>query len=327
VPAWKGRRVLVTGGTGFAGRRLVDALERRGCGVAVLASRAASDARLSRETVRFTGAVQDRAAVERAIREQAPDVVFHLAAQSTAGAARDNPVATFETNVAGTWTLLDACRRLVPKTRVVVASSDAVYGDQMTVPCDEDQPLAGRHPYEASKACADLVAQCFAVTYAMRIGIARASNLYGPGDINFSRIIPGTIRAALRGERPVIRSDGSPMRDYLHVDDMAEGFVALADGLESPALAGRAFNFATGAPVSVLALTRLVLQAAGRADLEPVVRGESAGDAHHKHLCIAAAARDLGWRPGAPLPERLAQTVAWYRGHFNSAATTADTVD
>jgi CDP-glucose 4,6-dehydratase len=327
VPVWKGRSVLVTGGTGFAGRCLVQALVRRGCGVAVLASSAAPDAALSREIVQFTGAVQDRAAVERAICEHAPEVIFHLAAQSTAGAARANPVATFETNVAGTWTLLDACRRLVPETRVVVASSDAVYGDQKTVPCDEDQPLAGRHPYEASKACADLVAQCFAATYAMPIGIARASNLYGPGDINFSRIIPGTIRAALRGERPVIRSDGSPMRDYLHVDDMAEGFVSLADGLESPAFAGRAFNFATGEPVSVLALTRLVLQAAGRADLEPVVLGESAGDARHKHLSIAAAVRDLGWRPGAPLRERLAQTVAWYRDHFNSTAPAADTAE
>jgi CDP-glucose 4,6-dehydratase len=321
MSSWSGRRVLVTGGTGFAGRRLVGALARRGCRVAVLARGAAADAGLPGEVAWFAGSVRDDAAVERALREHAPEVVFHLAAQALVGAARDNPVPTFEANIAGTWVLLDACRRLAAGARVVVASSDAVYGDQKTLPCDEGQPLAGRHPYEASKACADLLAQSYAATYAMAVGVARASNLYGPGDLNFSRIVPGTIRAALRGERPEIRSDGSPMRDYLHVDDMAEGFVALAEGLESPALAGRAFNFATGEPLSVLALTRLVLEAAGRADLQPVIRNDAAGEVRHKHLSVEAARRDLGWSPGAPMRDRLAQTVAWYRTHFAATAS------
>jgi CDP-glucose 4,6-dehydratase len=318
MTSWNGRKALVTGGSGFAGRRLVDALAQRGCRVTVMA-RGAPGAALPPGVAWVAGSVQSHRAVEAALCEASPDVVFHLAAQSLVGAAREDPVATFEANIEGTWVVLEACRRGAPKARVVVASSDAAYGEQKALPCDESQPLAGRHPYEVSKACADLLAQCYAATYAMAVGIARASNLYGPGDLNFSRLVPGTIRAALRGERPEIRSDGTPLRDYLHVDDMAEGFIALAEGLASPALAGRAFNFATGEPISVLDLTRRILDCAGRPDLQPLVRNVDRGEVRHKQLAIEAARRDLGWGPGAPLRERLAQTVAWYRAHLAAA--------
>lgn len=311
---WHGRRVLITGGTGFAGRRLASRLIELGAQVHFLARRPAN----MPGSVSHLGAVEDAEAVTEAVCSSQPEVVYHLAAQPLVNTARMHPVETFETNIRGTWLLLDACRRHIPEGTLVLASSDAVYGDQRTRPCDETHPLDGRHPYEASKACADILAQTYALTYAMRVGIARLSNLFGPGDLNWSRIVPGTMRAALFGETPVIRSDGSPLRDYLHIDDLVSGLLALADYASTHAGAVNAFNFASGKAVSVLDMTRLVLSATGRADIQPRVLAEETGEIRHKELSVAAAKERLAWAPAADLGQRLAETAVWYRAHLKA---------
>lgn len=327
--SWSGRTVLVTGATGFAGRWLVHALLARGATVVRCARRVTTktpdtlfpgDLAIAPPVV---GTVEDAAFMDEIVRRHLPDVVFHLAAQAVVGQARDDPVATFETNIRGTWLLLDACRREAPAARVVVASSDQAYGVQRAQPCAEDHPLAGRHPYDVSKSCADLIAISYADTYGVAVGVARFSNLFGPGDMNISRLVPGAICAALQNRRPLIRSDGSPTRDYLYVGDMVMGCLRLAECLAEPAIQGRAYNFASGEPLSVLAMTRLALAAAGRSDLEPDVRNEPSGEIQHKQLSIEAAARDLGWRPAASTAQHLTLTAAWYREHLNASAPSA----
>lgn len=316
---WAGLPVLVTGASGFAGQHLVRALCERGARVTGLSRHAAASAPPRCE--QRIGAIEDAAFVEAAVSMAAPAVVFHLAAQPLVGLAREKPAATFETNIRGTWLVLDAVRRLAPAARLVLASSDNAYGVQTERPCPETHALAGRHPYDVSKSCADLLATSYAETYGLAIGIARCSNLYGPGDLNWSRLVPATLRAAIEGRRPLIRSDGSPTRDYLHVHDMVSGFLRWAEVLaERPALRGRAFNFASGEPLSVLTMTRLALAAAGREDIEPDVRNEVMGEVAHKQMSITAAARELGWRPGANTRERLVQTAAWYRACLSGAA-------
>ena len=323
---WAGRKVVVTGASGFVGAAVVQALLAHGASVVQTSRHPApggaspSTASIGRRAVWALGAIEDAAFVDGLIGQHQPDVVFHLAAQALVGVARAHPAATFETNIRGTWLLLDACRRLSPTVRTVVASSDQAYGPQRSLPCTEDQALARRDIYDVSKSCADLITTSFAHSYGLATGIARCSNLFGPGDLNFSRLVPGAMQAALRGQRPVIRSDGSPLRDYLCIDDMVRGYLLLAQGLQNPALRGRAYNFASGEPLSVLAMTRKALDAAGRPDLQPEVLNESSGAVQHTALCIAAAGRDLGWQPLADTDQRLLETAAWYRTRLAEAA-------
>jgi len=323
---WAERKVVVTGASGFVGAAVVQALLAHGATVIQTSRHPAqgavthTTASIGRRAVWVLGAIEDGAFVDALIGQHQPDVVFHLAAQPLVGVARAHPAATFETNIRGTWLLLDACRRLSPAARTVVASSDQAYGPQRSLPCTEDQALAGRDIYDVSKSCADLITTSFAHSYGLATGIARCSNIFGPGDLNFSRLIPGTMQAALRGQRPVIRSDGSPMRDYLFIDDMVRGYLLLAQGLQDPALRGQAYNFASGEPLSVLAMTRKALDAAGRPDLQPEVLSESAAEVQDKALSIAAAGRDLGWQALAGTDQRLRETAAWYRARLGVAA-------
>ena len=224
-----------------------------------------------------------------------------------------DPLGTLRANVAGTWELLDACRRSGRPARIVVASSDKAYGTQPVLPYTEDQPLEGRHPYDVSKSCADLIASAYANTYGLPLAITRCGNLFGGGDLNFSRLVPGTIRHALRGERPVLRSDGSPLRDYLHVDDAVDAYLAIAERLHDPAIAGEAWNVSCEQPQSVLEMTQRVLAAAGRADLEPVVLGEARHEIPNQYLAATKLRDRLGWAPSVGLEEGLTRTVAWYR--------------
>ncbi|MCC6706882.1 MAG: GDP-mannose 4,6-dehydratase [Gammaproteobacteria bacterium] len=321
---WQGRSVLITGCNGFLGTRMTQLLVERGAEVVGLVRDQVPWSPLHREgidtrMVTVRGEVQDQALIERVLNEYEVTCVFHLAAQAIVGVANRNPVATFESNIQGTWCVLEACRRSRLIERVVVASSDKAYGDHLVLPYTEEHALAARHPYDVSKSCADLIALTYAHTYGLPVGVTRCGNIFGPRDLNFSRVIPGTIRSALRGERPVIRSDGSPVRDYIYIDDVVSGYLHLAERLERETVKGRAFNFGTGEQQSVLGLTELILKATGRPDLTPVILNEAKAEIANQYLSFEAAQRDLDWSPASSIAARLDETVAWYRRYLDLA--------
>jgi CDP-glucose 4,6-dehydratase len=316
---WEGRPVLVTGCTGLLGSWVTRALVARGAEVVGLVRDWVPECELFRsgtvERIRVVrGDVRDQETLERALGEYEVDTVFHLAAQTIVGIANRNPVSTFEANVRGTWSLLEACRRSPAVRQVVAASSDKAYGTHERLPYSEDAPLQGRHPYDVSKSCADLIATSYAVTYELPVCITRCGNLYGGGDLNWNRLVPGTIRSALRGERPVIRSDGSFIRDYFYVEDGVLAYLLLAEQLAVHRdLAGEAFNFSNEIQVTVLELTRAILRLAGREELEPDVRNEAQHEIPHQYLDAAKARGRLGWSPTFNLDQGLERTIAWYR--------------
>jgi CDP-glucose 4,6-dehydratase len=322
---WRERNVLVTGCTGFLGSWLSRELVARGANVVGLVRdqlpKRCRSVGVEDQITCVRGAVEDGPLVERVLGEYEIDAVFHLAAQAIVSVANADPTPTFEANIKGTWTVLEACRRFGGRvSRIVVASSDKAYGDHDILPYNEDFALQGRHPYDVSKSCADLIALSYHHTYKLPVCVTRCGNLFGGGDLNFSRIVPGTIRSVLQGERPIIRSDGSPKRDYVHVQDIAEAYLVLAEAMDRPDVRGRAFNFGTGTPVTVLELTKAILRAAGREDLEPQVLNQAAGEIKHQYLDATRSREVLGWRPGEPLAVRLAQTVNWYREFLQAAA-------
>jgi CDP-glucose 4,6-dehydratase len=315
---WVDRPTFVTGATGLVGSWLVRRLAEAGADVVCLVrdwvpqSELARSGQLERVKV-LRGDVRDGASLERALGEYEVDTVLHLAAQTIVPIANRNPVSTFETNVAGTWALLEACRRSPTVKQVVLASSDKAYGDHDNLPYDEDTPLRGRHPYDVSKSCADLIAQAYATTYGLPVAITRCGNFYGGGDLNWNRIVPGTIRSVLRGQRPVIRSDGSYVRDYFYVEDGAAAYMLLAERMASdPALRGRAYNFSNEIQVTVLDLVKRIL-AAMNSRLEPDVRDQATNEIRHQYLSAARARRELGWRPLFDLDEGLRRATDWYR--------------
>ena len=315
---WTDRPVLVTGANGLVGswlvRRLVEARADVICLVRDWVPRTELVRSRLLESVKVVrGDVRDQALLERVLGEHEVDTVMHLAAQTIVTIANRNPVSTFETNVGGTWALLEACRRSPAVKQVVVASSDKAYGDQAALPYGEESPLAARYPYDVSKACADLVARAYAATFASPVVVTRCGNFYGGGDLNWNRIVPGTIRSVLRGARPVIRSDGSYVRDYFYVEDGAAAYMLLAERLAGDrALAGEVFNFSNELQVSVRELVGRILTLMG-STLEPDVRNEASHEIHSQYLSAEKARRVLGWRPLFTLEEGLARTIAWYR--------------
>jgi CDP-glucose 4,6-dehydratase len=317
--------VLVTGATGMVGswlsRRLVD----EGAIVVALVldddpqSELVRSGTIDRVSV-VSGALEHYDTVERAINGHEVDTVVHLGAQTIVGTAHRAPRSTFETNVAGTWNVLDVCRthrELV--RRVVVASSDKAYGAQAELPYTEGMSLDARFPYEVSKACADLVAQSYAHTYGIPVAIARCGNIYGGGDLNWSRIVPGTIRSLMRGEQPVIRSDGTFLRDYLHVDDVVDGFLRLADQSESDGVAGEAFNFSDESPRTVMDIYTAVCKAVGAGEVEPLVLDAAVGEIKDQYLDATKARDVLGWDAAVTLDDGLARTVTWYQELLSGA--------
>jgi CDP-glucose 4,6-dehydratase len=319
---WDQRPVLVTGCTGLLGSWLTKALLDRGAAVVGLIRDWLPECELSRSgalhgiTV-VRGAVQDQATLERILGEYEIDTVFHLAAQTIVGVANRNPVSTFEANIGGTWCMLEACRRSPLLRQIVIASSDKAYGTSESLPYTELAPLQGRHPYDVSKSCADLIAQSYAQTYDLPICVTRCGNLYGGGDLNWSRLIPGTIRSVLRGERPIIRSNGRCVRDYFYVEDGVNAYLCLAEQLaERRDLAGEAFNFSNETQMTVLELVQTILRLCDREELQPEVRAEALHEISHQYLDAGKARQQLAWRPCFTLEEGLTRTITWYRSYL-----------
>jgi CDP-glucose 4,6-dehydratase len=315
---WGARRTLITGATGLVGGWLARALVEQGAYVVALIrdwdpqSELVRSGLVQRVNV-VSGALEDYAAIERAICEHDVDTVFHLGAQTIVGTALRSPLATFEANVRGTYNLLEACRvhqRLVQA--VVVASSDKAYGDSATLPYTEEMPLDGRHPYDVSKSCADLIALTYAQTYGLNVAVARCGNIYGGGDLNWSRIVPGTIRSLLRGERPILRSDGTFTRDYVYVRDVVDAYLALAEQASAAGVRGEAFNFSPERAISVLEMTALIQRLMDRSDLEPLILNQARSEIKDQYLDSAKARARLGWAPRWSLDQGLAETIGWY---------------
>jgi len=315
---WRDRPVLVTGATGLLGGWLVGRLVALGADVTALVrdwvprSTLLSTELLAQVNI-VRGDVRHQSMLERAMGEYEVDTVFHLAAQTIVGVANRNPVATLDTNIRGTWSVLEAARRSPLMKAVIIASSDKAYGDHEKLPYDETAALQGEHPYDASKSAADLIARMYALTYDVPVAITRCGNFYGGGDLNWNRLVPGTIRSVLKGERPMIRSDGTLVRDYFYVEDGAEAYLTLAEALHArPELRGEAYNFSNELQVDVLALTQRILSRM-KSPLEPDVRSEATHEIQHQWLSAAKARRDLGWAPLFTLDEGLDRTIAWYR--------------
>jgi CDP-glucose 4,6-dehydratase len=315
---WRDRRVLVTGATGLLGSWLVRRLVAERADVVALVrdwvpqSILLSSDVLANVTV-VRGDVRDQELLERTLGEYEIDTVFHLAAQTIVGVANRNPVSTLDVNIRGTWALLEAARRSPLVRSIVTASSDKAYGDHEKLPYDETAALKGEHPYDASKSCADIVARMYALTFGVPVAITRCGNFYGGGDLNWSRLVPSTIRSIIRGERPVIRSDGQYVRDYFYVEDGAAAYVLLAEQLAAhPELRGEAFNFSYDAKLTVLDLVDRIVNLMG-STLTPVVQNIATGEIPVQRLNPSKARERLGWRPTYTLDEGLGRTIGWYQ--------------
>lgn len=323
---WRHRRVAVTGATGLLGAHLTKQLVDLDADVAVLVrddvpASPLTDPWLDRVAV-VRGSCEDQAITERLLGEYETCTLFHLAAQTQVGVANRNPVTTFESNIAGTWSVLEAAHRSPRIEQVLTASSDKAYGTQPLLPYDESMPLDGVSPYDVSKSCADLLARSYHRTFDLPVCITRCGNFYGPGDRNWERLVPGTIRSVLHGWRPVIRSNGMLVRDYLYVVDGALAYLQLAEAMaQRPGeLEGEAFNFSTEQPVSVLEFVALVQEATGT-QLEPDVRDDAPHEIAEQFLSAAKARKVLGWRPRYSMAGTLAETVQWYRDYLATEAT------
>ncbi len=324
---WKSRHVFVTGATGLLGSWLVEELLRQGADITCLirdwvpqSKLIASDLNGRVNVVR--GELEDYMVLLRALNEYEIDSVFHLGAQTIVGTASRSALSTFESNIKGTWNLLEACRscpRLIE--RVVVASSDKAYGAHDRLPYTEDTPLQGRFPYDVSKSCSDLISLSYFHTYRVPVAVTRCGNLFGGGDLNFNRLIPGTIRSALNDEKPIIRSDGTFIRDYFYVRDAVDAYLQLAEQLPDETFLGQAFNFGTETPMSVLDLVHRILKLLDRTTLVPQVLNEASHEIPKQYLDCSKAKRMMQWQPKYSLEAGLVETIAWYREYLSVPAS------
>ncbi len=323
---WKGKKVFVTGATGLMGGWVVKALMRDGAEIVALVRDHAPKSMVVREGLieriaTVSGDLESLSTMQRAIAEYEPHTVFHLAAQPLVQVAKRDPVGTLRTNVMGTWNVMEACR-LAGTSNVVVASSDKAYGASENLPYRETHPLQGRYPYDVSKSCTDLIAQMYTATYGTKTAIARCGNLFGGGDLNFSRTIPGLIKATLAGEPFVIRSDGRFVRDFLYVKDAAECYLTLGERLaEDDSISGEAFNFSLGERLTVLEIVHMTLKIMARNDLQPVIQNVASSEIREQYLNASKARERLGWRPRYGMDEAIRETVDWYREHFAAETT------
>lgn len=325
---WRRRRVFVTGCTGLLGAWLTDWLVRQEADVVGLVRDGVPGSNFYRMGLADTvttvrGALEDAPLLERVVNEYEIEVVFHLAAQTIVGIANTNPVSTFTANIAGTWNVLEACRRSPRVKAIVLASSDKAYGTHAQLPYRETAPLIGRHPYDVSKSCADLIARAYWESYRLPVGVTRCGNFYGGGDLNFNRIVPGTIRSLFDGERPVIRSDGTLIRDYFYIKDGVYAYTLLAEKLLAGQSGGEAYNFSNEVQLTVTDVVALVAEIVGRADLPPVVLSDAPNEIPHQYLSAEKARTELGWKSSYTMREGLTETIAWYREYFRERAVAA----
>jgi len=320
---WKDRNVFVTGCTGLLGSWLTKSLVKKEANVIGLIRDSVPKSNLSRsgfddKIITVRGEIEDYFLLERTLNEYEIDAVFHLAAQTIVTIANRNPISTFKSNVEGTWNILEACRRAPLINRIVVASSDKAYGDQLKLPYDENTPLEGRHPYDVSKSCADLISRAYYETYKLPVCVTRCGNFYGGGDLNFNRIVPGTIRSILNKERPVIRSNGTFLRDYFYIKDGAEAYLLLAKSMDNKSIHGEAFNFSAEQPLTVVEIVKKILEAMG-SDLEPrILNKTTTNEIQDQYLSAQKARNLLNWRPLYTLERGLKETVSWYDEFFKS---------
>jgi CDP-glucose 4,6-dehydratase len=319
VNRWKDKTVFVTGGSGFVGANLISRVLGLGARVVCLERDRTFPNSLDvlglREQINVvTGSVEDLALMNRVITEYQPETVFHLAAQAIVGSANRSPFPTFEANIRGTYILLEACRTSPSVSEIVVASSDKAYGTHAELPYREDFELCGTFPYDVSKSCADMIARSFAKTYGMGVAVTRSANIYGPADVNLSRIIPGTMVSVLRGEDPVVRSDGTPIREFIHVDDVVSGYLTLAENIDK--ISGEAFNFGTNSPLQIIDLVNQIIRLAGAEDkVRPNVLLESKieHEIDAQYLSAEKIGKLLDWKPTIGLEYGMGETLKWYR--------------
>jgi CDP-glucose 4,6-dehydratase len=320
---WQDRPTFVTGGTGLVGSWLIKWLVEANADVVCLVRDWVPQSELVRsgliDRVKVVrGDIRDRDILERIMGEYESDTVIHLAAQTIVTIANRNPISTFETNIAGTWNLLEACRRSPKVRQIVVASSDKAYGDQINLPYNENTPLQGQHPYDVSKSAADLIAHTYAKSYDLPVAITRCGNFYGGGDLNWNRIIPGTIRSILRGQRPIIRSDGEYVRDYFYAEDGAAAYMLLAEQLaKRPELKGQAFNFSNEIQASVREIVNKIIDLMG-SDIEPDIQNEVTNEIRNQYLSAEKARAWLNWHPVFTLDEGLSKTIEWYQNFLET---------
>ncbi|MBI4051386.1 MAG: GDP-mannose 4,6-dehydratase [Elusimicrobia bacterium] len=319
---WRHRNVLVTGCTGLLGSCLTRALLDRQATVIGLERDWVPQSDLMRSgldrRMRLVhGCVEDYPLLERTLNEYEIETVFHLAAQTIVGTANRAPLSTFETNIRGTWNLLEACRRVSTVKRVVVASSDKAYGEQKKLPYSEETPLQGVHPYDVSKSCADLISIAYYKSYGLPVCVTRCGNFFGGGDLNFNRIVPGTIRSALFNESPIIRSDGTYVRDYFYIEDGAMAYILLAEKMADTKLHGQSFNFSNEEPLSVLKMAQKILQIMGKSRLKLKILNQAQNEIPRQTLSSEKARRLLGWKPQFTIEEGLRRTARWYKDYFD----------
>lgn len=318
---WSTKRVLITGASGLLGSWLTEELVTKGATIVVIIRDWVPDALLFdspafSKVIVVRGDIIDIDVVERCINEYEIDTIFHLGAQTIVPTANRAPLSSFESNIKGTWTILEACRRVGTVQRIVVASTDKVYGTQLTLPYTEEMPLLAAHPYDVSKACADMIAQSYYQTYHIPLAITRCGNIYGGGDLNFSRIIPGTILSLLRQERPIIRSNGLYIRDYIYIKDVIAGYLTLAEQLQKPEVQGQAFNFSTNNRLTVLEVVDLVKMLMD-SSLQPDIQNTVKGEIPAQYLSSEKASHVLGWKATYDINAGLQETVTWYKKYFD----------
>jgi len=322
---WQGRNVFVTGCTGLLGSWLTQSLVEKGANVVGLVRDLVPQSNLYRFGLEkkiniVRGSIEDYLVLERCLNEYEVERVFHLAAQAIVGTANRNPLSTFEANIRGTWNMLEACRRSQKVKGVIVASSDKAYGSHEKLPYTEDFPLRGDHPYDVSKSCADMISHTYFNTYNLPVCITRCGNIYGGGDLNFNRIIPGTIQSVINNQNPVIRSDGSFIRDYIYILDVVKAYLLLAEKMHDMEIYGEAFNFSNEQPISVIEIVEKILKLMNREDLRPKILNEASNEIKYQYLSSERARTKLAWKPLYTLDQGLLETINWYKEYFRDVA-------
>lgn len=320
---WKNKIIFITGANGFLGSHLTcEALARKAKVIALIKEEIPlslfSIENLNKKVKLLKGDLKDSHLINAVFKENKIDLCLHVAAQAIVGIANKSPIGTLKTNIEGTWNILEASR-VYGCGVIVVASSDKAYGEHKKLPYTEETSLLALHPYDASKACADILSRTFAHTYNLPVAVTRFANIYGAGDFNFSRIIPDTIRSVINGQDPIIRSNGSPLRDYLYIKDAINAYYILANKLYLKEIEfGQAFNFGTGNPVSVLGLVKKIINLSYKNNLKPLIlgKGKTKGEIDKQYLSNKKAKKILGWKPEYTLTQGLSETYKWYKAHL-----------